>query len=653
MDKFLVKRTRFDNSSGQSDSSKSQSDADKSSAVETNQTTIISTAPCDTTPVEPSQNVVITPGPSSKPMSACRMYNRIFRPEWATTFNWLNYDQITSRAFCKICTEANNRHFLDNAKLVKPAFIIEGFNDWKHALVRFRGHEKSDCHRLALTKISYVRAGQNVACGLSKAKSEEMVLARSSLHRIVTSLTFLARQGLAIRGKTDDSSNFGQLLKLRSFDVSALQTWLARTKYRWISHDVQNEILTMLSDDVMRRVIIDIKSAHYYSIMVDETTDCSRHEQLVMCIRYVDSDFDIHEVFIGFYELARQDATTLFTVVKDILLRMNIDIQHCRGQCYDGAANVAGSLSGLQTKIRDIEPRALFVHCAAHTLNLVVQDAISSVPAYRDILQTFGTLITYVRDSPKRLRWFEVLQKQDTNALRPYCPTRWVLRESALTSVMSNYTELCSFMDEISEQDKSEVGAKAAGFSNQLDKFSTYFNLASLLKVLTVIGTTNQAMQAATLHLQEANKLLKYLKIQLQSYRNQFEELWITATERIQELGLDQPSVPRYRRAPRRLDDGSDGYVFSSPEAYYRQQYAALIDTALGAVESRYASDTWDFLSDVESALLTKPVQTAVISNFYGSDLNADRLQLHVSMFHDWIEENNKQVCSSQFKNTG
>ena len=119
-------------------------------------------------------------------------------------------------------------------------------------------------------------------------------------------------------------------------------------------------------------ILADVRNAQRYAIMLDETTDCSRREQLVMCFRYCDYQLDVHEVFVGFHELERQESTTLFTITKDIFSRYNMDIENCRGQCYDGAPNVAGSLNGLQAKISQREPRALFVHCAAHNINLVV-----------------------------------------------------------------------------------------------------------------------------------------------------------------------------------------------------------------------------------------------------------------------------------------
>jgi len=145
------------------------------------------------------------------------------------------------------------------------------------------------------------------------------------------------------------------------------------------------------------------------------------------------------------------------------------------------------------------------------------QDAVASVPTYRDIL-SIGAVINFARDSPKRLLWFEGFQHDGTTAVRPYCPTRWVLRQSALKSVLSNYEELhvWMFFEEVS-CDKSEAGANAAGFASQLGSFQTCFNLASVDKIFTPIGTVNQAMQAANLHLQQACELLQNLKDMLQA----------------------------------------------------------------------------------------------------------------------------------------
>ena len=63
-----------------------------------------------------------------------------------------------------------------------------------------------------------------VVSGLSKAKRDDMIVASEVLHCIFTSLVFLAKQGLAIRGETDVTSNLSQLLSLRADDDASVQS---------------------------------------------------------------------------------------------------------------------------------------------------------------------------------------------------------------------------------------------------------------------------------------------------------------------------------------------------------------------------------------------------------------------------------------------
>eukprot|EP00795_Rhopilema_esculentum_P017100 gene17100-8617_t len=72
---------------------------------------------------------------------------------------------------------------------------------------------------------------------------------------------------------------------------------------------------------------------------MDETSDLSGQEQICFCIRIANDDFSIEEIFFGLYETLITTSDALFTILEDVLLRMQLDITKCRGQCYDGAAN--------------------------------------------------------------------------------------------------------------------------------------------------------------------------------------------------------------------------------------------------------------------------------------------------------------------------
>ena len=56
---------------------------------------------------------------------------RNFKSVWKQTYNWLEFDVITEKAFCRICRAANEKRFLHNVKMVNNAFTTAGFSDWK------------------------------------------------------------------------------------------------------------------------------------------------------------------------------------------------------------------------------------------------------------------------------------------------------------------------------------------------------------------------------------------------------------------------------------------------------------------------------------------------------------------------------------------
>ena len=101
--------------------------------------------------------------------------------------------------------------------------------------------------------------------------------ARHSFSMIFSTLRFLAVQGLAIRGKEEESANFHQLLELRAVDSPILQKWLLRPhKYKWLSPEITNEILQDMAHATLRQLCNEVVLGKFYSIMMDETTDMEK-----------------------------------------------------------------------------------------------------------------------------------------------------------------------------------------------------------------------------------------------------------------------------------------------------------------------------------------------------------------------------------------
>ncbi|KAJ8875021.1 hypothetical protein PR048_022911 [Dryococelus australis] len=136
--------------------------------------------------------------------------------------------------------------------------------------------------------------------------------AHSVLMAIFTTLRFLCRQGLSFRGHEDVSSNFIQLLELRKEDVPDLKEWMGLSSYKWLLHDIQNEIIDSLGKLVLLSEVCEMKKREHFAIMVEETCDISIHGQVTFCIQSVVGNLTIREDFVGLYETPNTEGKNTF-----------------------------------------------------------------------------------------------------------------------------------------------------------------------------------------------------------------------------------------------------------------------------------------------------------------------------------------------------
>ena len=73
-----------------------------------------------------------------------------------------------------------------------------------------------------------------------------------SAHLPCQSRNFAARQALVVLGDADGESNFNQLLRLQSKTFPELTDWQSKKTERYTSHDVQNEIINLMSNQISR-----------------------------------------------------------------------------------------------------------------------------------------------------------------------------------------------------------------------------------------------------------------------------------------------------------------------------------------------------------------------------------------------------------------
>ena len=114
---------------------------------------------------------------------------------------------------------------------------------------------------------------------------------RNLLLEQLYSLQYLQRQGLAIHGHKETEGNLIQLLELSNEDVPGLRTWLR--KHRYLSHQVVNEMISLIGNTLLHKLLADVPEACWFAIIAGETRDICNKEQLAITIPWVSSTYEV------------------------------------------------------------------------------------------------------------------------------------------------------------------------------------------------------------------------------------------------------------------------------------------------------------------------------------------------------------------------
>ena len=164
-------------------------------------------------------------------------------------------------------------------------------------------HSHSENHVTSMTQwvqfIAMQRRNTSVLQQLNSAHQEQVASNRQYLQVIIECLIFTAQQNIAVRGHEEsrkdiwevsdiNRGNFLELLHLRCKDFpwlkSKLQSQL-QSHAQWTSPAIQNELLDIVSNMILQKITAEVRRSGFFGIIVDETSDISKTEQVSMCLR--------------------------------------------------------------------------------------------------------------------------------------------------------------------------------------------------------------------------------------------------------------------------------------------------------------------------------------------------------------------------------
>lgn len=187
-------------------------------------------------------------------------------------------------------------------------------------------------------------------------------------------------------------------------------------------------------------------------------------------------------------------------MILHVLSQHGLDMQNCRGQSYDNASNMSGRYAGVQARVRDINPLAEYVPCAAHSLNLVGQCVAESITEVAEFFTTVQELHNFFSVSTHR---WEILVSNLKRVLKRVCTTRWSARHDACLSLHSGWSGVIAALKCIAddEKEKPKVRCEAKGLVSQLERLETALLVTIWCSILKRFNAVSKRLQEASIDL--------------------------------------------------------------------------------------------------------------------------------------------------------
>ena len=224
----------------------------------------------------------------------------------------------------------------------------------------------------------------------------------------------------------------------------------------YFSPTIQNEATELLGKKVKDLILEEIKTAKYFSILLDSTPHVSHIDQMTFVVRYLKIDGNneeqIKESFLNFFLLRGKNANEITKSIFNKLQQNGLDIMMCRGQAYDNASTMAGVRTGVQLRIKDINSKTLYIPRGNHSLNLPGVHAVG----LSEVSETFFAVVERVYSffSASTHRW-EVLLEYVPNVVKRVIDTRWSAHYEAMKALQQCFVDVVGTLNELCDQNES------------------------------------------------------------------------------------------------------------------------------------------------------------------------------------------------------
>nr|XP_023489454.1 zinc finger MYM-type protein 1 isoform X3 [Equus caballus] len=525
--------------------------------------------------------------------------SRNIKKSWRSNFQHLGNSIKKDMMFCYSCQLFCQK----KCSCGGESLAAQGISNWKKTLEKFRKHEKSEMHLKSLQfwrEYQFCDEAINAHLSIRAKKIEEN---KKYLKLIIENILFFGKQCLPLRESDQSVSSvnkgsFLELVEIRAKDKGEEIFRLMNSQVDFYnSTQIQNDIIEIVKTEMLQDIVNEINVSSAFSIICDETTDSATKEQFSICVRYPQKTSKailIKERFLGFIDVEEMTGTSLHRAIRTYLQQIGADLNKIHGQAYDSTTNLRGKFNKIAAEFKKEEPRALYVHCYAHFLDLAVIRFCKEVKELRSALNTLSSLFNTIHMSGEMSANFRNICKlsQNKTCKKHTSHSCWTIHDRTLLSVIEGLPEIIETLEVVSSHSSNtSLADELNDLLTLVSKFEFIFCLKFLYRVLSVTGILSKELQSETIDIFSLSSKIEAILECLSSERSDvyFKTVWDGAEEICQKITckgfeVERPSFQKKRKIQKTIDLGNSDSMFfptSTEEQYKINIYYQGLDTIL------------------------------------------------------------------------
>ena len=383
---------------------------------------------------DPLMRIGMTNPPNQESTSSTPSEYEVFVKKHNKDHDWIYYDTLPggSGSYCSLCREYVEQHNIQSNHFQLNFIKKPSKNLKSSALV---DHAKCFNHREAY-KLKYGSNAVNKEQGLQSLETfdtERASISDDDMLIHFLSVYFLSKEEIALK-KFKTLTDIFKLCDL-DFNMSYQNDKAAR------------EILTCLSTKIKSDLMKEVCMSLYIGIMLDESTDVSSTQYLVVNIRYLFKN-EVKEKFCALLELNKADADGILSVLLGFLTECHL-VDKVAAISTDGAAVMMGKENGVAIKLKEYTQNKNIIinHCLSYRVNLGAKDVWANETSLVNFNSTIHSLCSFFSKSAKKTQILDeeqqTLLKSQLKLLKPI-DIRWLSIYKVIERICEIYPALIS-----------------------------------------------------------------------------------------------------------------------------------------------------------------------------------------------------------------